>query len=557
MKLSNQLPLNSIPKWVKIGSIILVILVLLVFGSSLYLSRMLEAQLKPAIQKATKGIYSLEYEKANVSIFNSSISLQNVILKIDTTLAEKRLQANKPLTVFVEGNFPAIRLKRVHWLKFLLSKKLTIGEFNIQNPNITVKFAKANGADPQTSGTNSIDDLIQFELKEFKIGRLALQHANVDYRFYEAGRKGPTFYYFKDVNFHAEDLAFSKNERDSARKFYIGNTDLNLKEYEYRTGDSLYFIGMRDFNFSSKNKNITIGNFYVRPRLSEKAYETAFAHQRARNEIRFDTIRLEGVELLPLIEKEEISIQQAVIGGGFWRVYLNRIPPLPARRDNVVPSQRLLNVSSKLSIAKLKINNLQLNYREYNTDTREIGEINFNDITGTVTNITNEEVAIEKNPHLEVDVSAKLMGSGSFTAKFDFLLNDSTGKFSVYARLGRMDATKFNPGFIPLNKLEIKKGVIDELICKGTGNQNMLSGSVGMLYHDLHVAVLKKDDDTLKRRGLVSLMANILVKNDNPKEDEPVRKADNMVLKRDSRKSYFNLLWMALFTGIVKIVAPK
>ena len=513
--------------------------------------------MKPAIQKATKGIYSLEYEKANVSIFNSSISLQNVILKIDTTLAEKRLQANKPLTVFVEGNFPAIRLKRVHWLKFLLSKKLTIGEFNIQNPNITVKFAKANGADPQTSGTNSIDDLIQFELKEFKIGRLALQHANVDYRFYEAGRKGPTFYYFKDVNFHAEDLTFSKNERDSARKFYIGNTDLNLKEYEYRTGDSLYFIGMRDFNFSSKNKNITIGNFYVRPRLSEKAYETAFAHQRARNEIRFDTIRLEGVELLPLIEKEEISIQQAVIGGGFWRVYLNRIPPLPARRDNVVPSQRLLNVSSKLSIAKLKINNLQLNYREYNTDTREIGEINFNDITGTVTNITNEEVAIEKNPHLEVDVSAKLMGSGSFTAKFDFLLNDSTGKFSVYARLGRMDATKFNPGFIPLNKLEIKKGVIDELICKGTGNQNMLSGSVGMLYHDLHVAVLKKDDDTLKRRGLVSLMANILVKNDNPKEDEPVRKADNMVLKRDSRKSYFNLLWMALFTGIVKIVAPK
>jgi hypothetical protein len=47
------------------------------------------------------------------------------------------------------------------------------------------------------------------------------------------------------------------------------------------------------------------------------------------------------------------------------------------------------------------------------------------------------------------------------------------------------------------------------------------------------------------------------VKNDNPKEDEAVRVADKIVLKRDPRRSFFNMLWMSLFTGIVKIVSGK
>jgi hypothetical protein len=107
--------------------------------------------------------------------------------------------------------------------------------------------------------------------------------------------------------------------------------------------------------------------------------------------------------------------------------------------------------------------------------------------------------------------------------------------------------------------VEIKKGVLDEMTCRGSGNQNALRGDVALLYHDLHIAVLEKDEESggFKRKTFTSLAANILVKNDNPKKDEAIRTAKNIFLKRDPQKSYFNLLWMALFTGIGQIVAGK
>jgi hypothetical protein len=105
----------------------------------------------------------------------------------------------------------------------------------------------------------------------------------------------------------------------------------------------------------------------------------------------------------------------------------------------------------------------------------------------------------------------------------------------------------------------IKKGTIDELHCTGSGNEYAIHGDVSLLYHDLHIAVMGKDKDadTMKKKTVISMVANILVKNDNPKKDEPIRVANNISLKRDSRKSYFNMLWMALFTGVVKIASGK
>ena len=551
--------LKSIPKWVKIGLILLVLLILIGIGLNYYLSGLIDRQLKEAVRKGSKGLYDLKYEKAHVDIFSRSITLEKAVLSIDTALASKRLQTNQPLSTLIEGNFPQLKLKRINWLKILFSNGFAAGELFIQSPNLIVKLFKSNQPDSGQKGGFEFESMMQFDVKEFKIAKLEIVQANVDYRYYEAGRAGPTFYYFKNVDLELADIVYNKSASDSNKKISVGNSDLKFGEYEYRTGDSLYLMGIKDFSFSSEKKSVSISHFYIHPRLSEKGYATQLPYQRERNEVALQDIRLEGVQLLPLIEDGEMNIQQAIIGGGRWNIHLSRIPPLPPRRKNVVPSQPLLNISSKVFIANLKVGKLQLNYREYNTETGETGELNFQDVSGTATNITNQKRRIEKNPHLVLELASSLMGTGDFHAKFDFILDDTTGKFSVEARLGTMDATKFNSGFIALNKIEIKRGIIDELSCKGWGNENIIKGNVGMLYHNLHVAVLKKDKntDTLKRRGLISLVANILVKNDNPKENEPVRKAENIVLKRDPRKSYFNLLWMALFTGIGQIVAAK
>jgi hypothetical protein len=270
-------------------------------------------------------------------------------------------------------------------------------------------------------------------------------------------------------------------------------------------------------------------------------------------------VKLDDLDFGTLMDQGEIKIKNVMLGSGHWNIYLSRVPPLPPSRKKVVPSQPLLSVPNVVSIDTIHVNKFQLDYREYNTATQETGEVKFNDINGKVTNITNKKTVIEKDPHMVAILDARLMGRGKFNARFDFLLSDSNGKFSVDARLGKMEAELLNPGFIPLNKVAIKKGTIDELHCTGSGNEYAIHGDVSLLYHDLHIAVMGKDKDadTMKKKTVISMVANILVKNDNPKKDEPIRVANNISLKRDSRKSYFNMLWMALFTGVVKIASGK
>jgi hypothetical protein len=75
-----------------------------------------------------------------------------------------------------------------------------------------------------------------------------------------------------------------------------------------------------------------------------------------------------------------------------------------------------------------------------------------------------------------------------------------------------------------------------------------------MKYQDLKVEILKRDKATkeVKKRGFLSLAANLIVQNNNPGKDG-LRKV-NPVYERDIYKSFFNLVWKTIFTGMKKTV---
>ena len=555
MKQKSRFSIKSLPKWVKISVPIVMLLILLAIIGGLYLDRIIYHQLKESVRSRSKGLYELDYTKVRVNLFSRSIVIRNASLSIDSGVYKSLSSKQRPMPLILEGRFPSVRISGIHWTTLLFSKKLAASRISVLSPSIILTIHKSSPSDSANAELSNNSSFFGNGFDGIELKSASVQNANLDYRYYEVGGAGPTF-----NNFQQLTLELGQQERSSA-SFDKGISweakNISFSNYESRTGDSMYLMNLKNFNYSSNKRSITIGRVSIRPRLSESDY-AKLPFQKERNDFAVEGVILTGVNLDSIMSRE-VSVEEASIQSGHWNIFLNRIPPLPPPRKNVVPSQTLLKVSNKIYLKKLKIKKLQLDYREYNTKTEKIGEIRFNDVTGTASNITNMESRINKDPKLSVNLTARLMGKGNFKADFQFMLNDTTGKFSVAASLAKMDATYFNPGFVPLNQLEIKKGTIDELRCEGSGNENGIKGDVFMLYRDLHIAVMEKDKnaDTLKRKTFVSLVANIFVKNDNPKEGEPVRTAKNLVLKRDPRKSYFNLLWMALFTGIGKIATGK
>jgi hypothetical protein len=67
--------------------------------------------------------------------------------------------------------------------------------------------------------------------------------------------------------------------------------------------------------------------------------------------------------------------------------------------------------------------------------------------------------------------------------------------------------------------------------------------------------VLKKKGDEYKKKAIISLLANVAVKNNN-KEGEDMRTA-NVVLTRNRYRSFFNFIWMTIFKGLKDVAVLK
>jgi hypothetical protein len=88
------------------------------------------------------------------------------------------------------------------------------------------------------------------------------------------------------------------------------------------------------------------------------------------------------------------------------------------------------------------------------------------------------------------------------------------------------------------------------------GTDSTSDGKVLLLYEDLKISLLKKDKDEgkLDKKSLVSLFANLIIKNSNKAEDP---RAAEVHFNRILNKSFFNLIWKSIFTGVKQTVGMK
>lgn len=102
--------------------------------------------------------------------------------------------------------------------------------------------------------------------------------------------------------------------------------------------------------------------------------------------------------------------------------------------------------------------------------------------------------------------------------------------------------------------IRVKDGKVNEINFNLTGNDTSAKGDFVMKYENLKVDVLKRDKDSkeIKKRGLLTFAANLIVKNNNP-NNGTLRK-EKPEYDRDIYKSFFNLVWKTIFEGMGKTV---
>ena len=157
-------------------------------------------------------------------------------------------------------------------------------------------------------------------------------------------------------------------------------------------------------------------------------------------------------------------------------------------------------------------------------------------------------------------INCRLLDQASFSTNWKLYLFDPNGRFDVTGKLGALNGLALNPLAEPFGPAHIREGQINGMEISLHGTNNNMNGTVKLLYDNLKVDVLEKenDDGVLKtdRKTLTSFLANIVIKNSNPKNNEAVRVA-NVSMTRDSNRSMLWLCWKTIFKGIQETVGMK
>lgn len=538
---------KRLPVWTKVVVVLIVLLAVGIVGANIYLSRLVNGKLRQMVADASHGLYQLNYSGVNVNVLTCSLVLHEVSLEPDKNAVEQLRHLQNGPRFLVGGKTPKLSLKNVGWLSYLRSKKLGIGKILLKDPEFNVIQYHRDSA-TQSVNTN---DLLSKQVKDLRIGMFSMDNAVIVYQVADTAAQARTVNKIEHLN-----IGFSKIHLDENKRLQAEDYHIQLKEFRHRTADSMYWIGISGFDYNSKKKQLNLASFYVQPMYPEEELSKKLTEQETVYKMYLRNIVARGFDLNVLLEQGRAIVPELQVNKGTIDIYMDRALPKPgADQVNVAISQKLMHLGTPFDIRVLKLENILLKYREQQVITDRVAEIVFENVKGQGTNITNIPAMIKKDPLMKVSIDGSFLSSG-INARFEFDLADPNGKFTTWFRGNQLDASRLNPILESTAKIEARRGTLRQLEATVQGNADHATANVNMQYQGLKINMLKLEGDSLIKKGLPSMFANILIEDDNPK-DGILRAAKGVTIRRGMGRSFFNMLWLSVSTGIQQIITKK
>jgi hypothetical protein len=533
------------------------ILILLVLGTGWYLNqrwnKLLKRELQGYVTELSDSLYTVKFKDMHLDVLSGSVTVEKASMVVDSAVYQKlRRQQRAPSSIYTVS-VDKLQLKYFKPWDYFMGKRLSAGFLTVTSPSIIME---QDATVKDTSAPKTAYQSISSKMKSIFIGKLVLDSTNFKYIFTRKD-SSRVVHQFHNLGVRINDFLIDSVALDDPTRFlYARNYEIEMKDYMNRTRDSLYWMYIRGIRYDAAQQTLHIKQFEVQPRYDIAAFQRETGVQQDRFEVLLNNISLKNLDPRLLLQEQQVWTERLNIGNGKINIYRNRMMPMPTgNKLGQYPHQLLDKLELPVNIDTLTGNNINIQYTELSPVTEQTGTINFSHVHGLFRNVTNIDSLVAKNRHMTADFDAIFMQSGKLTARFDFTLNDKAGGFGVSGQLKDMNGKDLNVVTKPMGKVEIRSCDIQDLTFNIKGDERKATGHVKLLYRNLRIAVLKQDKDhkEFKRKGLVSLVANALViKDANPLSGENVRTA-NVSYTRDVKKSFFNLVWKTLFTGVKDI----
>jgi len=551
MESGSQPKVRKLSKGIKIiiGGFVIVLLLLSAIGiGGWYLQKKFPDKIKATVNEESQGQYTLNFDKMTVSLLSGTVNLENVKLDIDTQ-AYLALLTSESSDNLVELKIRQLKLSGISFFQYLTKEKLILEDILIDKPEI-VLYQMRDTVRIDSVEKNLYEQVPDF-LKGVKLDLLKVNDLSFSKRDY--ARLQDSVNKLTGLSFSIEGISVDSSAmQDSSFVWFSKDIKINSTALKYTLANGLYFIKLEKLNASTKSRTVDIESFKVIPLYKEIEFSYKLGKQGDRYNILIPFIKVKDIDFKKLENENRLFSQSVLLENGQVLIFNNK--KLPSDMKDVIynaPHLALKRMEFPIRIDTLTLKNFEIHYRELNPKSNQTGDAFFTDLNGTIHNVTNDSVSLRKNHWITSNFNMNFLGNAKINLSLNFNQSSKVGEFNYKGSMGAASATSFNKLLEPIAMVRADEGYFNKITFDVKANVKGSYGTVQTLYKDLKVsALVKQDDGSLGKDGLISFLVNALVVTpNNPEEGEPAR-ISNFTHSHPPKQSFFNLMWKSIFTGI-------
>ena len=516
----------------------------------------LTRQIQDAISTSTDSLYHISFKEISVNILTGSAKLKDISFNPDTQVYNKLILLGKAPKHLFRVEVSDLMLNRVSPWKVYFHKALVLKSIVIEKPVLEMIYQKSGISQDTVMDNRNAYQRFSKYLKSIQVESIILQDA--DFKYIDKSALSNQVTAIKNLNFRISGLMIdSASQNDKTKLYYTRDISVSLSDYSYRSPNGMYDLKLKEFTASTAGKYAKINGFMVTPRYGPMEFSRKLKERKERYSVRLDEVLLENINYRMFNSQRKLKASKLSISNGVASVFLNtELLDNKDARVKKLPQKALQDFNLNTHIDSVAINNVQVSYSEYNTESLRMGTIYFNGINGNLLNVTNDSAALKMNHFCKANLTCLLMARGRLNLNVNFDLTDKNSAFSYSGELGLLKVSVLNPAIKPLALVEIRSGIVKDMLFDGKGDIFGNKGKVAVRYTHLKVKLLQKNkkDSRLTKMNIATMAANIMILDgENPSPGKKMR-IGYYHFKRPANASFFNMLWRGLFIGIKESV---
>jgi hypothetical protein len=538
--------------------VVLVCVVVAATGIYFYITwrhNFLRNELPKMVFLQSDSLYKITYDDLYIDEIGGEVRIINLRLTPDTTW-KKPGDSTLPRQL-LDVVVPELHITGVKTDEALLNKNIMARKIELTKPRL-IMYDNTRDKDPvkrnEKLHTRDIYRAVLRSLQQINVDTILLTDASYSI---VGWIDRDTVLSTSSINAHLYNTNISDStSRDTSRILFSQRADLDVKTMLIRERKGRYNYQFKDITLHSAEQEFAVKNIFVVPLMGETAFMREAKYQTDRFNFDFTGLKFSKVNVQELLQGNMIA-DSLVISEGMFKIFRDLSYPREEKsKKGNYPHQLLMRAPMDVALKTVVIRSGLIEYKEKNPKSDSSGKVRFNDVSAVFHNVTNRDEDLKNNSVCVLNFRSNFLNKAPINATLKMYLGEPNGKFSINGVMSPVDATVFNELSRPMGLASIEKGKINKLAFNLTGGDTSIHGTVLLLYEDLKVTLLKKDEENnnLKKKGFASMLANAFIINENPKRNKTPRTAIIYSFPRDIQRSFFNLLWKSIFIGVKQSV---